>query len=135
MTRRDARICAFELLFEYDFHSEDGKEAIYEKSLEIRDAKSSGFAKTLFFTTVENLTAIDEEISKYAEKWTVQRMNAVTRALLRMATSEILFSDTPAKVAINEALEVAKIYGDEKAPSFVNGILNRLARGAAKIED
>ena len=55
------------------------------------------------------------------------RMSAVTRAVLRLCVGELLYSDIPAKVAINEAVEISKLYNDEKSTAFVNGILNKIA--------
>ncbi len=62
-------------------------------------------------------------------------MNCVTRAVLRMAACELLYSDVPPRVAINEAVEISKLYNDERGTSFVNGVLNRLARNIGRITD
>ena len=62
-------------------------------------------------------------------------MNCVTRAVLRTAAGELLYMDTPPKVAINEAVEISKIYNDERGTAFVNGVLNKLARRAGRIAD
>ena len=62
-------------------------------------------------------------------------MSAVTKALLRMAVGEMLYTDVPPKACINEAVEIAKVYDEGKAPRFINGILNKVARAAGKITD
>ena len=135
MTRRESRICVFELLYETDFHKETDPLEIYEKSLEARDAKGSEFAKTLFSLCALNLEEIDKAIAGSAENWKITRMSAVTKALLRMAVGEMLYTDVPPKACINEAVEIAKVYDEGKAPRFINGILNKVARAAGKITD
>ena len=133
MTRRESRICVFELLYESIFHSDESYEQIYERSLGARDEKGSEFAKNLFLICTENAKEIDDTIASVAENWKVSRMSAVTKAILRLCVGEILYTDVPPKVAINEAVEIAKLYDDDKAPGFVNGILNKVAHATGKI--
>ncbi|MBQ4067104.1 MAG: transcription antitermination factor NusB [Clostridia bacterium] len=135
MTRRESRICVFELLYEADFHRNETKEEIYERSLGARDCKGSDFSKSLFFICAENIEEIDAVITESAENWKLSRMTAVTKALLRMAVGEMLYTDVPPKACINEAVEIAKVYDDGKAPRFINGILNKIARAKGKIAD
>ncbi len=135
MTRRESRICAFELLYEADFSEGVALDGIYERSLSARDAKGSEFAKNLFDICVANLSEIDRIISESAENWKLSRMTAVTKAILRLCVGEMLYTDVPPKAAINEAVEIAKVYDDAKAPRFINGILNKIARNTGKIND
>ncbi len=135
MTRRESRICVFELLYEIDFHKDVDPLEIYERSLDARDSKGSEFAKTLFTVCVLNIEDIDKAIEESAENWRVSRMTAVTKALLRMAVGEMLYTDVPPKAAINEAVDIAKSYDDGRAPRFINGILNKIARAKGKITD
>lgn len=71
----------------------------------------------------ENHDKIDELINKHAKNWTVDRMPKVDVSILRLSVCEIVYLDTPNKVSINEAVELAKIYCDDKSPKFINGIL------------
>ncbi|MBE6713965.1 MAG: transcription antitermination factor NusB [Ruminococcaceae bacterium] len=135
MTRRESRICAFELLYETDFRNGETSTEIYEKSLSARDAKGSEFAKNLYCLCMAHLCDIDKVISESAENWKLSRMTAVTKAILRLCVGEMLYTDVPPKAAINEAVEIAKVYDDAKAPRFINGILNRIARNTGKIID
>lgn len=128
MTRRESRISAFEMVFESDFHKGAEPDAVYGNAVEIRGAKASEFAKKLYFSYADNAKEIDSAISGTSDKWKLSRMNGVTRALLRVACAEMLYTDTPPKAVVNEAVEIAKIYGDDKAPAFINGVLNALAR-------
>ena len=135
MTRRESRICVFELLYEADFHLEIDPLEIYVRSLEAREAKGSDFAKSLYALCALNLSEIDKTISENAENWKITRMSAVTKAILRMAVGEMLYTDVPPKACINEAVEIAKVYDEGKAPRFINGVLNKIARAAGKISD
>lgn len=135
MTKREGRICVFELLYEADFHKNTAADEIYGRAVRVREAETSKFTDVLYGICTEHAEDIDSAVSAAAEGWTLGRMSYVTRALLRMATGELLYTDVPAKVAINEAVEISKIYNDKKSTSFINGILNRLARNAGKIQD
>lgn len=77
----------------------------------------------------ENAKLLDENIEKYLKKWTLNRLAKVDLAILRLCSYEILFSDeVPNNVAINEGVELAKKYGDDKSPAFVNAILDKIAK-------
>ncbi len=134
MNRRDARISAFCLLFESEFHPECSFEEIYDRAEFVGEIKINDFAKSIFENAVNNKAEIDEQIEKASNKWKVSRFSAVTRAIIRMAVGEIMYTDVPAKVAINEAVEISKVYNDVKATSFINGVLNTIARNLGKIE-
>ena len=72
---------------------------------------------------------IDAQLEKYSDNWTLSRMTVIDRNLLRMAASEILYSkNVPPKVAIDEAVEIAKKFGSEDSPNFINGILDRILK-------
>jgi len=86
------------------------------------------FAKDLLKYTVEHQQAIDEQLAGLSENWTLARMSPTDRSILRLATAEILHTDTPKPIAINEALELAKKFGTKDSVAFVNGILDRVQR-------
>lgn len=86
------------------------------------------FAKQLVDGVRNRKTEIDARLGEVAENWKLGRMAATDRNVLRLGAFEILYFDTPAKVAVNEAIELAKRYGNELSPSFINGILDRLIR-------
>ena len=76
-----------------------------------------------------HLDEVDDVIRKYAKGWTINRLPKAELAILRIAVTEILFvDDMPDAIACNEAVELAKLYGEEKAPSYINGILGNLIR-------
>ncbi|MBQ5886351.1 MAG: transcription antitermination factor NusB, partial [Clostridia bacterium] len=76
---------------------------------------------------------IDAQIAQNARKWKLSRMAAVTRSILRLAVYEILWGEVPPRAAINEAVELAKLYDEEAAPAFINGILNQIAKESGKL--
>ncbi len=133
MSRRDSRIAAFTLLFESDFHPELKYSEIYEQAEEVRELNMDAFAKKLYETATENIADINKVIEEASTNWKLSRMSAVSRSIVRLAVAEITYTDVPPKVAINEAVEIAKVYDDDKAPAFINGILNKVARQLGKI--
>ena len=130
MTRRDAREAAFIALFQVDVGRMKPETAI-SAALSDKDPgeRSVRYIHRVVLGTLENLEAIDNTVSRLAIGWTLDRMGAVDRNLLRLAVYEILFlDDIPLSVAINEAVSLAKKFGDEESWKFVNGILGKLAR-------
>lgn len=92
-----------------------------------------GFAETLTFGTVEHLAAIDNVISRASLHWTVDRMTRVDRNILRLATFELgACSDIPVNVTLNEAIELAKLYGTDDSRNFINGVLDKIASTLVK---
>ncbi|MBI5026063.1 MAG: transcription antitermination factor NusB [Nitrospirae bacterium] len=139
MKRRRAREYALQMLFQLDLAqghltSEFIKDFWADKK-EDNDVKD--FASSLVEGTWKNLDKIDELIKKSAEHWSLKRMAAVDRSILRFATYEILYrSDIPSSVAINEAIEIAKKYSTLDSAPFINGILDRISKyqEAAKVK-
>ena len=82
------------------------------------------FAEGLYDTSVEKRREIDELIARHARHWKLERIAAVERSLLRIAVAELLAADTPGAVVMDEAIEIARKYGSERSPEFVNGILD-----------
>ncbi len=87
------------------------------------------FTEDILNDIFDHKEAIDARLEKYSDNWTLSRMAVIDRNLLRMAASEILYSKTvPPKVAIDEAVEIAKRFGSEDSPNFINGILDRILK-------
>jgi N utilization substance protein B len=127
-TRRRAREIALQLLYEDDLNP-DQEVALAEQFLKTRLHSNKplvSFAKALWESVLKNRWEIDKALSSKATNWSLRRMAAIDRNILRMATYEILMSDTPGRVAINEAVELAKRYGNHQSGQFVNGILDRI---------
>ena len=128
-TRRRARRVALETLYEYDIAAHQPGE-ILQRRLEENPMESSGadFASRLITGVVEYQEDMDILIAQYAPEWPLDQMAVIDRNILRMAIYEFLIDgETPIKVAINEAVELAKTYGSDSAPRFINGVLGTLA--------
>jgi N utilization substance protein B len=123
MKRREAREKALQALFQIDMGGADAKEALHHV---LGESPSDPFLEDLVLGTVENKEKIDKEISGHLEHWSLDRLAKVDVNILRIGTYELLYSDIPPNVSINEAIEVAKKYGDEKSGQFVNGILSKI---------
>jgi N utilization substance protein B len=130
MTRRSrAREVALQLLYQHD-HNAQVEEATVREFLQrrLRDPESQQFAETLYRGVQERKPEIDKRLAEVAENWSVERMAAVDRNILRLGAYELLGQpDTPTKVIIDEAIELAKRYGSAESPAFVNGLLDRVA--------
>lgn len=135
MNRRKAREYALQMLFQYEF-SGDNKEWSAPDGFWSggADAGEAGeFARRLVRGTLEHLEEIDGAIQRAAEHWDMKRMATVDRNILRFAVYEILYSrDIPAAVTINEALEIAKKYSSLESASFINGLLDKIAKESRK---
>lgn len=127
-TRHENRENAFTLLFAKDFDREASPEEFYNAYLENNGIRYPAKVKDMFTGTCMAMEDIDREIEETSVKWKVSRMTTVTRTALRLAVYEMNAAETPVKVVINEAIELVKKYDEENAPSFVNGILNKIAR-------
>ncbi len=100
----------------------------FELELEL-DAESLEFARALVRDTVARLAEIDDVIQNASKNWRLERMSRVDRNILRLATYELCHVESvPVKVIINEAVELAKRFGASESPSFVNGVLDRIAQ-------
>ena len=128
-TRRRARRVILETLYEYDIANHPPEEVLERRLLEYPMEKTGvEFANHLLQGVVHYQEAMDKLIARYAPEWPLEQMAVIDRNILRIAIYEFLASgETPVKVAINEAVELAKIYGSDSAPRFINGVLGTLA--------
>ena len=127
--RRRAREDALSLLYSSDVMERDAADLI-DEGLFPEDIELGDYAESLVRGVVEHQEDIDSLLAATSENWSVERMPVVDRALLRLAVYEMAYVDeVPISVAINEAVELAKVYGGEDDSSrFVNGVLGRIAR-------
>ncbi|MDQ1340003.1 MAG: transcription antitermination protein NusB [Campylobacterota bacterium] len=129
-TRTDARISVVSVLFAYDSGNENiakNKEAIYEEN-KIKN-KQKEFADNLVSGVMENLVKIDALINSRLKDWDYDRIGKVDKAILRLGTYEIAFTDTDKAVIINEALNMAKTLCADESPKFINGLLDKINKG------
>ncbi|MEN2464741.1 transcription antitermination factor NusB [Ornithinibacillus sp. FSL M8-0202] len=126
MKRHEAREKAFQILFQLDMLEEDIEITIQER---LDEEKKDDFLQMLVLGVVKEKQAIDEIISRHLEKWSLQRLPSVEKTVLRIATYELKYmEDIPENVSINEAVNLAKMYGDEKSGKFVNGVLSKIIK-------
>ena len=123
--RTKAREFAMQMLFQWDMSQQDPTklEATFWKSAKGAD-KTREFANRLFEGAAKDVAALDEIIGKHCENWRFERLAAIDRAILRLAIHEMSSSDTPPKVVLNEAIELAKKFSSEESGAFVNGVLD-----------
>ncbi len=134
--RRTAREYALQILFQYDFPR--GIEKL-DLALFWEDKKTSTpvreFSNLLVKGVLSHQAEIDALLRECTEHWSLERMAVVDRNTLRIATFEILhLSDIPAKVSINEALEIIKKYGDDQSSAFINGILDQIVHQDVRVQ-
>ena len=135
MTRRSrAREIALQLLFQRDHNATLPREVI-ERFVRnrIREPQVEPFCLSLYDGVISHLADIDARLAQSAENWRLPRMAGVDRNILRIGAFELLFTpDTPNRVAIDEAIELARRFGSADSPAFVNGILDRLRLNLAE---
>lgn len=129
MTRREARVLAMQILYNADFNGIEIEKAMTESEVALDD-------NTVFFLNLvkDNLTKIDEVIEESLVNYHLNRLNYVDRAIVRLATAEMMEKSTPNKIIINEALEITKEYsdqGDHKAVAFNNRLLDNISKHLA----
>lgn len=129
MTRHELRERIFQTIFQIPFYEDD----IPELDLNDEDSQTDvsvedqSYINDKVSCIRERMTAIDSEIEKHSKGWKISRLGKTELAILRLAIYEIEYDDDiPAKVAVNEAVELAKVYADERSARFINGVLSGL---------
>lgn len=146
MKRRLAREMVVSSLFQIEFNDAAPEIALShiieeimaddEVSEKVSDPQTDEFARQLLFGVLENKVAIDELLVKYLTGWQVDRLSRVDRQILRLATYEMIYQGekVPPKVALNEAIELAKYFGTDESGKFVNGVLAKLLKSLDSTE-
>ncbi len=129
MQRKIARENAFILIFESICKKDESAEEIFEKATSVRGLEVDEYVKNVFFGSYEQAALIEEKMESHLKGWKKERISPVSMAILRLGCYEMLFlTDIPSRVTINEAVELAKKYDDEKSYAFVNGVLNSFSK-------
>ena len=136
MGRKKARDNAFKCIYQLEFMDDKNVEKLleycYDENQNTDNEKE--YIQKVVYGVVENLSIIDDNILKNLKNWTINRIAKIDLAILRLAIYEILYlEDIPAKVSVNEAVELAKEYGGPDSTSFVNGLLTKIIEG--KVEN
>lgn len=133
LNRRSSREAVLGLIFENEFGLYDDKTELYENAVAARGIEENEYIRTLYFGILEKQNELDAYIEKYAKGRTLARISKIAKAVMRISIYEMLYIyDIPASVSINEAVELAKQYDDDKTKAFVNGILNAVKEELGK---
>lgn len=133
--RTKARECALQILYTVDICKDESSAEIMEKYwLEHQeDLPVKEFSHELVKGTLDKIEGIDTLITQYTDNWRIERMAVIDRNIIRMATYELLYAtDIPGKVSINEAVDLAKKFGDDESGRFVNGVLDKINKAECK---
>lgn len=126
LNRTEAREKIMIILYQIDLYDKDkipyDLESVFHENLEI----DNKFVRDIVDGVLEKKDSIDKIISKYLENWDLDRLGKTDRAILRLSTYEMLYYNTPKVVVINEAVELAKKYSDEKIVKLINGVLDKI---------
>jgi N utilization substance protein B len=128
-TRHQARRAVVGLLYAYDLGNEEIAKFIDDilEESKIRN-KQKEFSLKLFKGTIENLEVIDKEVNSHLQSWSYETLGKVEKAILRLATYEIMFENIEKAIIINEAVELAKKLADDNSPKFINGVLDAIKK-------
>lgn len=128
MSRRSrAREVALQALFQEDLNPRDSRDQVAPfLQSRLQDDELREFAKSLVLGVLRNQAELDALLESKADNWSLSRMAATDRTVLRLGAYEIRYADTPERVAIDEAVELAKRFGSAQSSQFVNGILDKL---------
>ena len=136
ITRHQSRQLALQLLYQQDYNPKTMKALLNQLQERHPSLDASSFVWQLITGVLAESTSLDEMISMRAENWKLNRISAVDRNILRLALYELtMMEEIPDKVAINEAVELAKEFSGERAASFINGILGAVLRQGSDGED
>ena len=127
--RHKARELALQVLFQWDIHQGTSGWLTEFWNQNPVNSEARHFAETLYEGVISRVTELDALIARYAENWTISRMAYIDRNVLRIAVYELLhLADVPARVTLNEAIDIVKRFGDDQSGAFVNGILDRMLK-------
>jgi N utilization substance protein B len=126
--RTRARSIALQVLYEFDLVEHPAAQVLQERlEADPLTDELAEFSRQIVFGVLPIREQLDRVLARYAQEWPLDQIAAIDRNILRMAVWEFAIQkDTPVKVAINEAVELAKLYGSDSAPRFVNGVLGSL---------
>lgn len=127
--RHLARQASLQALVSLLLHSEDPENAVdFVHQQFAPQINNITFTKNLVLGVLENQKEIDEKIQKFAPEWPIEKLDPVERTVLEIGVYELSYTDTPAAVIINEAVDLAKEFGDDTAGRFINGVLSSISK-------
>lgn len=126
LTRSEARFKTMTILYQISLYNKN--KILYEVEDIIKDQldKENKFINSLVYGVLENISDIDEVANKYLDSWNIDRLGLTDQAILRIGIFELIYTTTPDKVCIDEAIELSKKYSDEKVSKMINGVLDKI---------
>lgn len=125
MNRKEARECAFKILFSKEFSENTAAIELYSKEVDASNYTDDEYVRAVLGAIDNHEPEIESAIAKYAVGWKLNRVSAVSRSILKLAIAELFYiPEIPMLVSLNEAIELSKNYDTEKAYGFINGVLN-----------
>jgi len=130
LSRRLARQVAFQTLYQIDLSKDDPETALQQRLNDVAlSPDNQDYVRTVVRGVHQQMRALDSQIGTISQAWEVHRLGYIDRSILRLAIYEIVFMDAiPVGVTVNEAVELAKEFGDEDSPRFINGLLGTVVR-------
>ena len=130
MTRREARELALSTLYQLDLRQNLNRSnvSVYDRDINEVDLAEQSYCYFLVDGTLNNQAAFDLLINKVAIRWPIDQIPYIEKNIIRIALFEIQYTEIPVKIAINEALELAKLYGGDNASKFVHGVLGKILK-------
>lgn len=137
MNRHLSRTIAMQTLYEWDMRRELAITEIMSRNIgEFQKDADSEYITTVVNGVIEHSAAIDEKISAAAPEWPIDQISPIDKSILRVAIYELLHdTEVPPKVAINEAVELAKLFGGENSSKFINGVLGTIYRSSDRFKE
>jgi len=130
-SRHLSRVCVFQTIYEWDFRPDADINEIISRSIEVRGENKidDEYVKKTTNGIIESVATLDNEITHAAPEWPIEQISRVDKNILRLAIYELLYcKEVPPKVAIDEAIEIAKTFGSENSSKFINGVLGTVFR-------
>jgi len=134
LSRNDARIKAMTILYQIDLYKKSKIDYVKDDVIKDNLEDIDEFVLLLVNGVIDNISKIDEVANKYLGSWPINRLGLTDQAILRIAIYELLETDTPSKVIIDEAIEVAKKYSDDKVVGMINGVLDNIYHKELEVE-
>ncbi len=134
LTRSELREKIMIILYQIDFYQKENISFDIKKVIKEHVEIDSEFVNSIIFGVVEKMNEIDSVIEKHLKDWKINRLGKTDKAILRLSTYELMYYDTPKIVCINEAIELAKKYSDEKIVKLINGVLDNILDNEVKNE-
>lgn len=134
MNRNELRIKAMHILYQVGLYNKNNIDYILNDIIENIEPEANEFVISLVQGTLSHQKELDDLANKYLDSWPMTRLSLPDQAIIRIAIYEMLYTDTPNKVCIDEAIEISKKYSDDQVTKMINGVLDKIYHNEAKDE-